>query len=706
MASKGTTIGIDIGGTFTDIVMLLDDGRMYKNKVSSSFTDAVNGIIAGVRDVLVQSGVPASSVTSVIHGTTVATNAILEHKGAATGLLTTSGFRDVLEIGRLRRPTLYDIFWDKPITLVRRALRLEIEERICSDGSILTPIDSDDVRTKVRQLQGKGISSLAVSLLNAYINPVHERLVAELVRREFPDLHLSVSTEILPEIREYERTSTTVINAYIQPVVNGYVDKLLSELAGIGVTCPLHIMQSNGGMIDADSARRFPVTIVESGPAAGVLATSYLAEQTGLKNLIAFDMGGTTAKGSMIADGEFSVSPEYEVGAGLNAGRRLMKGSGYPIRVPSVDIAEVGAGGGSVAWIDAGGALQVGPHSAGAEPGPACYGAGGTQPTVTDANIVLGYMNPISLAGGRLKIDERLSWRAIKEKIAGPLGMDILECAFGIHTIATANMIRAVRSVSTERGRDPREYDLVAFGGAGAIHAALMAKMLDIPQVIVPVSPGLFSAIGLHFADTTRDFVQTFLRRVDGLDAADLLARLKSLESSSQAFLDSAGFSKSDSEVRFSADVRYFGQAHELTVPIPVGYSGTKRLIDDIVRRFSEEHEKVYGHVGEASLVEIVNLRAKAIGRSPKIPYRDLWNSLDQIENKSLETGNRDAFFGPKLGKLGCAVLSSRRLLNADGVEGPVIIEEFDTTIVVPPNTRARLDAYGNVIIATQGRGA
>lgn len=700
MAKTDATIGIDIGGTFTDIVMLLSDGRMFKTKVSSSFSDALNGIIAGVRDLLKDGGIAPAKVGSVIHGTTVATNAILEHKGARTGLLTTAGFRDVLEIGRLRRPSLYDIFWSKPAPLVRRALRSEVAERIASDGAILQQVDLAQVRTEIQALCDRGVESLAVCLLNAYVNPSHERLIAELARREFPRLHLSVSTEILPEIREYERTSTTVINAYIQPVVEHYIDTLISQLMSIGVTCPLHIMQSNGGMIDGNEARKFPVTIVESGPAAGVLASSYLASQTGIRNLISFDMGGTTAKASMIEHGEISVSSEYEVGAGLNSGRRLMKGGGYPIRIPSVDISEVGAGGGSIAWIDSGGAMQVGPHSAGAEPGPACYGAGGAKPTVTDANVVLGYMNPSVLAGGRLTIDARLSYRAIKETLADPLGMNVKECAFGIHTIANANMMRAVRSVSTERGRDPRLYRLVSFGGAGAIHAAGIAAMLNIPEVVIPVSPGLFSAIGLHFADTTRDFVRTFLKRIGVADVEQVRTVLAELKEQCNLFLDSGGFDRGLRDLRFSADLRYLGQAHEINIAIAQDIPNAETLKNTLVEDFAVEHEKLYGHRRDAALVELVNLRAKAIGRAEKVDYRELWDALDANRTHNEEAGRRQAYFGPSFGVLDCTVLGSRRQLGGDTVRGPLIVEEFDTTIVVPPSSAARMDEFGNVLIS------
>jgi N-methylhydantoinase A len=699
------TVGIDIGGTFTDIVIVRTDGRMYKTKVSSSFGDTVNGIVAGLRDLLTENGIAPSEVTQIVHGTTVATNAILEHKGALTGLLTTAGFRDVLEIGRLRRPSLYDIFWDKPRPLVRRAYRLELNERMNHRGEVQVELDPAEVREQVAALRRAGVKSVAITLLNSYANPQHEAQIAAIIREEHPDLFISVSTEILPEIREYERSSTTVVNAYIQPVVEGYLETLTREFAEIGLKAPLYIMQSNGGMSDSDSARRFPVNIVESGPAAGVLATSYLSDQTGMKNLIAFDMGGTTAKASLIEDGKLSISTEYEVGAGLNVGRRLNKGAGYPIRVPSVDIAEVGAGGGSIAWIDPGGAMQVGPQSAGAEPGPVCYGAGGTEPTVTDANVVLGYMNPKHLAGGRLKIDRDLAYKAIKEKVADPLGMSVEEAAHGIHTIANANMIRAVRAVTTERGRDPRDYSLVCFGGAGPIHAPAMALSLDIPSVIVPIAPGLFSAIGLHFADTTRDFVQTFLRRLTDETGEELRAGLAKLKASSIDFLRDKGFGPEKSSVELNVDVRFFGQAYELTIPIESELAADAGLVTTLRERFAREHKLMYGHGSPGDLIELVNLRGRAVGRSVKMPYRELVDSISTAGKATMAGGQsveRKAYFGAAHGFVQAMVLSDRSDLGSVAVKGPLIIEEFDTTVVIPPGATARLDELGNLVVAAQ----
>lgn len=697
MPQSGATLGIDIGGTFADIVVLGADARMYKAKVASSFRDLKNGIIPGIVDLLQDSGIVPGEVRAVIHGTTVATNAILEQKGALTGLLTTRGFRDVLELARLRRPGSYDSFWDKPVPLVRRAHRLELDERLEHNGSVTTPIEPKQVRQRLAQLAQDGVSSVAVCLLHSYTNSEHERTIERIAREEFPQLHLSLSCDVSPEIKEYERTSTTVINAYVQPVVERYISKFSDELRRIGVDCPLYIMQSNGGMVTSELARRFPVTIIESGPAAGILATSYLARAAAAGNLIALDVGGTTAKASLINDGTITVSNEFEVGSGLNAGSRLAKGGGYPIRVPSVDVAEVGSGGGSIAWIDSGGVLTVGPKSAGAEPGPACYAAGGSEPTVTDANVVLGYLNPERLAGGRMRIDHLLAERAIEQRIAKPLGIGTLEAAYGIYQIANANMMRAVRAVSSDRGKDPRAYDLVAFGGAGPLHGASMASLLDMTKVLVPVSPGLFSAVGLHFADTTRDFVRSSLTKLDSLSSADLVGKLRALQEEAHTSLRHLGFDDADRQVVLRVDLRHMGQSHELSVaPPPLDDPGFR---ENLAEMFAQLHEATYGFRGESSATEVVNLRAAAIGLSGKVPYADLWLALARTNDSDVVGGERDAYFGPEHGLVKCRIVRGRQAM-AGTLSGPAIIEEFDTTIVVPPGFAAKLDTLGNVTIA------
>jgi N-methylhydantoinase A len=498
---SGFRVGVDIGGTFTDIVFLDTHGRLHIKKVASSADDYARAIVDGLREVFEETGLRGADVAELLHGTTVASNALLELRGARTGLITTRGFRDVLEIRHLRMPRLYDLTWQKPPTLVERRLRLEVDERIDAHGQIQRPLADADVERALDRLLAQEIEGLAVCLLNAYANPVHEERIKAIVQRRAPNLPLCISSEVLPEIKEYERTSTTVINTYVLPIVGRYLATLRTGLDAIGVRAPLLIMQSNGGLMTADAAAVRPMHIIESGPAAGVVGAQALAHRIGLGKLVTFDMGGTTAKASLVEDGAISRATEYQVGGGIMHGSRLLTGAGYLLRVPAIDLAEVGAGGGSIVWIDAGGALQVGPRSAGASPGPLCYDLGGTEPTVTDANVILGYLNPAALAGGAVKLNARLAHELFQNRIAARMGMSLEEAAHGAHLIAASNMMRAIKAVSSERGRDPREYVLFAFGGNGPLFAAGMARALEMSRVVVPPAPGLFSAFGLLYSE-------------------------------------------------------------------------------------------------------------------------------------------------------------------------------------------------------------
>ena len=483
-------VGVDIGGTFTDIVLLNEEGRLFTKKVSSSVGDYSRAIVEGIRQVFKEHELTHRDVEEVLHATTVASNTILELKGARTGLITTRGFRDVLELRRLRMPRLYDLKWEKPPALVDRYLRLAVSERLDEKGNVLVPLNDDEVEQTIDRLLKEKIEALAVCLLHSYVNPVHEIRIKEIAKRKAPDLLVCISSEVLPEIKEYERTSTTVINAYVLPVVQQYCSRLRADLDNVGVKAPLHIMQSNGGLMTANAAAERPCNIIESGPAAGVVGAQALARKMGLSKIISFDMGGTTAKASIIENGEVTRSPEYAVGAGIMIGSRLLTGAGYPLKIPAIDLAEVGAGGGSHIWIDPAGSLQVGPSSAGAVPGPVCYELGGTEPTVTDANVVLGYLNPEALCGGEVRINSKKSWEALEKKIAHPLHQTVEDAAYGTHRIAASNMIRAIKAVSSERGRDVRDYALFAFGGNGPLFAAVLAEALQMKRIVVPPSPG------------------------------------------------------------------------------------------------------------------------------------------------------------------------------------------------------------------------
>ncbi len=688
-------VGVDIGGTFTDIVLLDAGGTIHTKKVSSSVDDYARAIVEGLDEVFRETGLAGRDFAEVLHGTTVASNAILELKGARTGLITTKGFRDVLEIRRIRMPKLYDLVWEKPVTLVERYLRLEVDERLDVHGRVEKALDPAEVERVLDRLLAEKIDALAVCLLHSYANPAHEMLIAEIARRKAPDLTLSVSAEVLPEIREYERTSTTVINAYVMPIVRRYLRTLRSGLDTIGAKAPLMIMQSNGGLMTDDAAGARPVHIIESGPAAGVVGAQALARKIDLGGLVTFDMGGTTAKASIVEDGEVSRATEYEVGGGIMHGSRLLTGAGYLLRVPAIDLAEVGAGGGSLVWIDPGGGLQVGPQSAGASPGPLCYDLGGDEPTVTDANVILGFLNPRRLAGGAVKLNAARAHEIFEAKIARRMGLAIAEAAYGAHVIAASNMMRAIRAVSSERGRDPRDYALFAFGGNGPVFAAGMARQLEMSRIVVPPAPGLFSSFGLLFADVEHHYVRTWRRLVRGIQPASLGEVYGRMEGEARARLAAEGFRDDAIRIRRSADCRYEGQSFELTVPVSGGpFDGA--LLKGIEETFGREHQRTYGHkAGDDEPVEIVSLRVVGAG----VPDRPRVPEALRVDRTGpgRAGGSRRVFFGPELGWRETPIIDRPDL--ATRREGPCIVEEYDATCVIPPGAHATLDAHGNIVI-------
>ncbi len=534
-------IGIDIGGTFTDLVAITEDGSVMTHKVASTPHDFGEGIIHGIQALLARNPGP---VGEVLHATTVGSNTVLEASGARTALITTRGFRDILEIRDLRMPVLYDQHWTKPLALVERRRRLEVTEKLRPDGSVSLRLDPTSVAAAIERLRAERVESVAICPLHSYANPAHERAVADAsVRAALPKVAISVSSEILPEIKEYPRTSTTVINAYVQPVVRAYITALDARLRGLGITAPLQLMQSNGGLASATFAAAAPAHIIESGPAAGVVGAAALARRLNEPGIITFDMGGTTAKAGLVEHGEVIRTEAIEVGGGVMAGSRLLVGAGYMLKLPAIDLAEVGAGGGSICRLDEGGAPKVGPRSAGADPGPVCYGRGGVAPTITDCNLVLGYLDPGGLVGGALKLDRDAAATAITRDLAGPLGLSGEEAAFGMLRLASATMMRAIRAVSVERGRDPRKFALLAFGGNGPLFAAGIAQELGIERVIVPPLPGVFSAAGLLVADTEHHASQSSLARLDAMDPARVNAVLQALGEAGSVQLARDGFS-------------------------------------------------------------------------------------------------------------------------------------------------------------------
>ena len=689
-------IGVDVGGTFTDVVLLRDDGRMMARKVSSTPEDYSRGIAEGLASVLADSGAAPDDLVSMVHATTVATNAILEHKGARTGLITTRGFRDVLEMRRLRIPVMYDLQYEKPSPLVPRRLRREVDERLGPDGSVRRDLDPASLDAAVADLRREGVQAVAVSLLHAYANPVHERLVAERLRDTFSNsLYVTCSSDILPEIREYERTSTAVVNAYIGPVVHHYMDTLLGRLRNLGVTCPVHIMQSSGGVMSVDSAKRKPAYLVESGPAAGAMACARLARSTGLDNLISFDMGGTTAKAAMIEGGQAAKTTEYEVGAGINLSSKLVKGGGYPVKLPFVDVSEIGAGGGSICRVDGVGRTSVGPHSAGAVPGPVCYDLGGSDPTLTDALVAVGYLNPDYLVGGSLPLDTAKALAVLEQEVARPLGRPLAEAAHGVLTLACATMTRAVKAVTTYRGRDPRDFVLTAFGGNGPVVGVEIARALQIRRVLVPPVPGVFSALGLLYSDAEQEFIQTVMIQADNAEPTRVAAAFDNLEAEARAAMVADGFPAERVTVERLADLRYAGQAYELTVPVNTGTPDLQAM----TRAFGQEHERTYGHPSEGDPVDLVNVKvlARVTVDAPDTGRHGLPPAPARLGTA------REVYFGPLDGTRETAVVA-RTDLTAHWREGPLIVEEYDATCVVPPGCRARLDALGNIDIAVDLR--
>jgi N-methylhydantoinase A/oxoprolinase/acetone carboxylase beta subunit len=668
MTAAQTRVGVDVGGTFTDVILHGADGRVVLRKLLSTPPSYDRAVVEAVSGLAAEAG----AVAEVVHGTTVATNAVLERRGSLTALVTTAGFRDVLELRRLRIPHMYDLFWRKPPPLVERYLRFELRERVAADGTVVRALDEEESRALAARLGATGIESVAVCFLHSYLYPEHEQRFGAILAEELPEVNVSLSSEILREQREYERSATTVVNAYVRPLMSSYIDRIRSGLDRIGIDGPLQIMQSSGGVMTADDAKERPVFALESGPAAGVVAARGMGEQLGIGNLLAFDMGGTTAKASLIEDGAMSRGREYEVGGSMSAGSRLIRGAGELLRIPTIDIAEVGAGGGSIAWLDPAGGLQVGPRSAGADPGPACYGRGGAEPTVTDANVLLGYMPAGGVADGQVAISVELAEQAVR-RVADPLGLTPLEAASGIHRIANARMTRALRSVSSEKGRDPRDFALIAYGGAGPIHAAGLAEDLGMRIVLVPAVAGLFSAVGLLFARPEFHEVRTCHLDVGAVDPAVVTALFAEMEAKLAHVL--AG--RSEIEWVRTADLRYGGQSWEVEVAFPPGSD-----LAALRARFEDEHERLYGVKDQVgSPVEIRALRLAALGEVAAT------RSFRLEANAAASNGATRRIDGTDV------PVRTRSSIREVAEPGPLLVDEYDTTVVVPRGWSVRRDA-------------
>jgi N-methylhydantoinase A len=690
-------VGVDIGGTFTDAALVdAETGQVRVVKVLTTPEDPAKGFMTALERGLAECGAAGRDVKATVHATTVATNALIEGKTARVGMLVTRGFRDILEIGRQIRSRLYDVRLQKPAPLVPRRWSLEVTERLDAEGGVLEPLGLEGVRRAVRQLRAENVEAVVICFLHAYLNPAHERAAAAVVREEMPDTWLSVSSEVCPEFREYLRGSTAAVNAAVMPIVSRYMDAIESRLAALGATAPFYVMQSNGGVMTSASAKERPVYMVESGPAAGVIAAGAVAASYGYKNVLSFDMGGTTAKVGLIQDGQFRVSTEMEVGAQAVTPLGEGRGGGYPVRTPVIDLVEVGAGGGSEAWIDAGGALRVGPRSAGARPGPACYGLGGAMATITDANLVLGRINPSFFLGGEMVLDTDAARRAVAQGVAAPLGLDPLAAASGIVEIANAHMIGAMRLVSVQRGYDPRAFVLVAFGGAGPLHANALARELGIPTVLVPPSPSIASAVGMLVTDIRHEFVATRRLRLDALTPAALDGLFADFAAEGDARLTRDGVPSADRRMLRSADLRYHGQSFELPVTVPSAPLSPAD-IERLRSEFHASHERAYGYAAPDDPVKLVNVRLAAVGVTPK-PRRAPLPEGGRSATAAVK-GRRDVWFAEANGFRSTVVLDRGKLLRGNVIEGPAIVEEHDASTLVHSGWTATVDEHANLVL-------
>ncbi|MBI3965139.1 MAG: hydantoinase/oxoprolinase family protein [Chloroflexi bacterium] len=677
-------LGVDTGGTFTDLA-LVDEAtgaiRMYK--LSSTPHDPSEAILGGITAILDENGVGAVDVAYLGHGTTVATNAVIEGRVARTGLITTRGFRDVIELARQRRPDLYNLEVDKPTPVVSRDLRREISERLDYEGNEISPVDEAEVRAILADFERAGVDSVAIALIHAYTNSAHEQQVKELVRRLLPTTSVCTSAEVLNEWREYERLSTTMLNAALLPVMGRYLRALERRVAEMAMPVGPHIMQSSGGIMGSEAAAERPVNTLFSGPSAGVIGAIHVARLADFENLITFDMGGTSTDVCLVENGAAATATQRDIG-------------GFPVKAPTLDVHSVGAGGGSIGWIDQGGLLKVGPRSAGARPGPACYGLGGQEPAVTDANVTLGRLNPEHLLGGRMRIQSSLATEAIDGRIASQLGRSIPEAAAGIITIVNVNMIRAMRVISVERGHDPRQFTLVAFGGAGPVHACELAREFGISKVIVPEAPGILCALGLLVSDLRADFGRTYVARADEVDPAQITAIYADLEDQARRWLEREHVAPENAVLTRTTDVRYFGQDFELPVPTMAGEIEPAQL-GEIIARFHREHERAYGYASPDALTQLVGFRVVATGSVARPQFTA--TGAGQSDVASAAIGSRPVYFDGAF--VETPIYDRTRLRPGATLEGPAILDQMDSTTVVLPRQLVEVDGYRNLIITT-----
>ena len=680
-SSRRLSVAVDIGGTFTDLVAFDED---HARVLQAKSLTTPRELSQGVWDCLRKAGVDPAEAADIVHGSTIAINLAIEHKGAKTALVVTKGTRDVYKIGRQNRPEAYDFFFKRPVPLAARSRTFEVDERLLAGGDVLTPFDAEQAQRVAEAVRASGAEAVAVCFLHSYANPLHEIQMGRLLRDALPGVYVSLSHEIVREYREYERTSTTVMNAYIGPKSSQYIGAIESRLAAQGFAGRFSIMQSNGGVMSPETAKNLPVAMMESGPVGGVIAAAEVGARLGLRDVIAFDMGGTTAKTSLIKDGEVSVAQGYYIGG---------PASGHPVMFPVVDIIEVGAGGGSIAWIDDFGALKVGPQSAGSDPGPICYGQGGAEPTVTDANVALGRISATSFLGGEMRLDAEAARRGVRERLCSALAMNETEAAHGILKIAAAKMSLAVRGVSVERGYDPRDFAMVAMGGAGPLHAVDIARELHIPKVIIPNLPAHFSALGMLMTDVRHDYVRTYYRPLSACDYSELAGLYGELAGAGAEVLTRSGIDEPARSYQWFMDLRYVGQEFSLQIPVEESEirAGAREAIQT---RFNELHDRRFGHAAHEEPLELVNLRLTARGARPKILFPKLESVLTDAR-----IGSRPVYLDDPKRPIECAVYRRDQLAPGVRSSGPCVIEEYGSTTVLFENDSFTVAETGEILV-------
>ncbi|MEC7302001.1 MAG: hydantoinase/oxoprolinase family protein [Pseudomonadota bacterium] len=688
---KRIRVGVDVGGTFTDFV-LVDEKRdlIFTGKRLTTPEDPGLAITDGLERLVSESGTSVPELDAVVHGTTLVANTIIERKGAKVGLITTKGFRDSLEMGREIRYDLYDLFFEKPEPLAPRFLRQPVDERIDAKGNVLRPLDENTLGAAAEKLVAEGVEAIAICFMHAYANDAHERQAKEILDAKYPDMPITTSTEVAPEIREYERANTACANAYVLPLMQRYLGDLSQKLSDQGLKQPLYLMQSGGGIASVTRGQAAPIHLIESGPAAGATAGAFYGRLTGTEQVISFDMGGTTAKMCLIEEYEPEHAHEFEAGRV----RRFKKGSGLPLKVPVIDLIEIGAGGGSLARVDNMGLLKVGPDSAGSEPGPVCYGLGGTQPAVTDADLLLGYLSPEYFLGGEMDLDLGLVKDAVEEKLANVTGLSVEEVAAGIHSIVNENMASATRMYIAEKGRDPRRYALVASGGAGPVHAYGMAKLLKISRVICPLGAGVLSALGFLVAAPGTDSVRSYVSRLENLDWDRLNRLFREMEEEAMAQIVEAGADPATVIMRRRADMRYSGQGFEIDVPVPDGEMDGSAA--DVMRQsFLDKYQELFGRQIDDLPIEALTWRIYASGPTPNV---ELNFAGQQIDEEPSDKGERQVYF-PETGYATCRIYNRYALKPGDSFRGPAVIEERESTAVAGPDTTVSIDKYLNLVI-------